>query len=64
MPIDRSKVTQLHIGLNIETNNSADVYFPALGNKPRFERHKQSNSIYYTNITNSFTIYDKIKECK
>lgn len=64
LPIEKSKVTKLHIGLNIETNYSADVYFPALGNKPRFERHKQNSSIYYSNLMNALTIYDKIRECK
>lgn len=64
LPMGKSKVTQLHIGLNLETNYSADVYFPALGYKSRFERHKQNSSIYYSNKTNSFILYDKIKECK
>lgn len=66
LPMEKSKVTQLHIGLNLETNYSADVYFPAYGNKNGFERHKQNNGIYFSNTSGTIVLnmYDKIRECK
>lgn len=64
LPMELSKLTKLDIGINIETDYSAEIYFPSLGNKPRNERHKQANSIYYSNGSITHLIYNKIKEAK
>ena len=64
LPMNQSKVNKLDIGLNIETQYTADIYFPSFGSKSRSERHKQSSSLYYSNASYSHIIYDKIRELK
>jgi len=64
LPIERSKVTQLHFGINIVTSEQPKVYYSVLGDCKHFEKFHFENTLMYSNINRKFVFYDKVLEAR
>ncbi|MCK9320042.1 phage/plasmid replication protein [Methanoculleus sp.] len=61
--IKNANVRRLDISTVIETKHVPSIYFPYLGNKPKFERLQSTkNTLYYRTKQRQLVFYDKNKE--
>ncbi|MBC5774242.1 hypothetical protein H8S95_09225 [Pontibacter sp. KCTC 32443] len=64
LPIHKAKVTRVDVGHNIITAYKPELYYPYLGQSPRYTRLTQPKSISYQNSQRSVKAYNKIAESK
>ncbi|MDO6389259.1 hypothetical protein Q4E40_03910 [Pontibacter sp. BT731] len=64
LPVYKAKVTRMDVGHNIMTEYKPELYYPYLGQSPRYTRLTQPTSISYQNSQRSIKAYNKIAESK
>lgn len=64
LPIDKAAVTRLDFALNIIVKQPIDVYLHRLGELCHYQRQPLTTGLYYTQTTETYVFYDKVREQK
>lgn len=62
LPMDQSIVTRIDVAQNFIMNHEKGIYFDHLGNLQHFQRHRQNNGLYYSNLNKTLLFYEKTHE--